>query len=73
MAHVLGAKYKIGDNEGQLHLDVHSLSALGIKLVHLVSKYWATAKKVMQNYFLCIYGLLGYYFTFVFILMNSIS
>ena len=46
MAHVLGAKTKIGENEGQVHLDVHSLSDLGVKLMGLVSKYWNKAKKV---------------------------
>ena len=46
MAHVLGAKAKIGENEGQIHLDVHSLSDLGVKMMGLVSRYWNKAKKV---------------------------
>ena len=46
MAHILGAKAKIGENEGQIHMDVHSLSDLGVKLMGLVSKYWNKAKKV---------------------------
>ena len=46
MAHILGANSKIGENEGQLHLDVHTLSPLGVKLVGLVSSYWNSTDKV---------------------------
>lgn len=46
MSHVLGANSKIGENEGQIHLDVHTLSPLGVKLVRLVSDYWNSTQKV---------------------------
>lgn len=46
MSHVLGARFKVGDNEGQVHLDVHSLSSLGVKLVQMVARHWNSTTKV---------------------------
>ena len=48
MSHILGTTSRVGENEGQLHLDVHTLSPLGIKLVGLVSKYWNGTDKVTK-------------------------
>ena len=48
MSHILGTTSRVGENEGQLHLDVHTLSPLGIKLVGLVSKYWNGTDKVKK-------------------------
>ena len=70
MSHILGATSKIGENEGQIHLDVHTLSPLGQKLVKLVSKHWNSTDKVIYISILlvslfCTYKKIGNFDLFV--------
>ena len=46
LANVLGARHKVGENEGQLHINVNTFSKFGEKVIQMVSSYWKKTTQV---------------------------